>query len=128
MIMLKGYCWHKLEEIIGNLLESPEINLTSCGNVFPACCELLSEFIILISRSALSLFLSEVFIINPGADLSPTIIVKKLTKYHNVGTAVYCQSRNNKPSSPTFIHTTILQLIASKIITLSFDDKAKNPR
>ena len=129
MIVLKGdWCHKTLEETIGNPLEHPAIDLTSCINVCPVCCKLLSEFIMPISRSVLSLFLADVFVINPGVDLSPTIIVKKLTKYHNVGTAVYCRSRYNKPPSPKFIHTTILQLIASKIITLSFDDTTNNPR
>ena len=129
MIVLKGECWHKqLEETIGNPLEPPAIDLTSCGDACPVCCKLLSDYILPISRSSLSLFLADVFIINPGTDLSPTLVIQKLTKYHNVGTTVYCRPRSNKPPSPKFIQTTILQLIASNIMTLTFDNVTNNPR
>ena len=80
------------------------------------------------ARYCLSLFLADVFIINPGTDLSPTLVIQKLTKYHNVGTTVYCRPRSTKPPSPKFLQTTILQLIASNIVTLSFDEVTNDPR
>ena len=129
MIVLKGDCWHKqLEEAIGNPLEPPAIDLTSCGDACPVCCQLLSDYILPISRPSLSLFLADVFIINPGSDLSPTLVIQKLTKYDKVGTTVYCRPRSTKPPSPKFIQTTILQLIASNIVTLSFDEVTNDPR
>ena len=77
MILLNEDCWHKtLEETIGNPLEPPVIDFASCGDACPVYCELFSECIMPISRSALSLFLSNVFIINLGADLSSAIIRK----------------------------------------------------
>ena len=58
MIVLKGDCWHNmLEDIIGNPLEPPAIDLTSCGDACPFCSDTLSEYIMPISRSGLSLFL-----------------------------------------------------------------------
>ena len=129
MIVLKGNCWHKqLEEKIGNPLEPPAINLTSCGDACPVCCKLLSDYILLVSIPSLSLFLADVFIINPGTNLSLTLLIQKLTKYHNVGTTVYCRPRSTKPPSTKFLQIIIIQLIASNITTLTFDEVTNNPR
>ena len=50
MVVLKGDCWHKmLEDNIGNLLEPLEIDLASCGDACPFCCDTLSEYIMPIS-------------------------------------------------------------------------------
>ena len=61
MVVLKGECWHKtLESKIGNPIEPPAVNLTSCGDACPVCCDKLSEYIMPISRSGLSLFLADI--------------------------------------------------------------------
>jgi len=81
-----------------------------------------------ISRSGLSLFLADVFINNPAGMLTPLLILKKLTQYNDVGTFIYCRPRSTKPPSKKYVHTTILQLIASEMMILAFDEDTNDPR
>ena len=109
MIVLRGDFWHMmLEEKIGNPLEPPTVDLTSCVDACPFCCDNLSEYIMPASCNGLSLFLVDVFINNPGGELTPSLIVKKLTQYKNIGTLVYCRPRSPKSPSPKFLNTTTL--------------------
>lgn len=129
MAVLNKDCWHKMmDDKIGNSLEPPAIDLTSCGDACSFCCDALSKYIMPISRPGLSLFLADVFINNSGGDLTPSLIVKKLTQYKNVGTSFYGRPRSTNPHSPKFVHTTILQLIASEMGILAFDEVTNDPR
>ena len=81
-----------------------------------------------VNREGLSQFLAEVFINNPAGDLTPAILVKKLTEYDDVGIVVYGRPRSNKPPPHKYVSVTILQLIASELVLLSFDDKTNESR
>ena len=77
MIVLRGDCWHKcIEAFIGNPLEPPSIDLTNCGDACPYCLDLIQEHIMPVNREGLSQFLAEMFINNPGGNLTPTVLVK----------------------------------------------------
>ena len=77
VIVLQGDCWHStIEALIGNPLEPPAVDLTNCGDTCPYCCDLIKEYVMHISRVGLSWFLAEVFINNPGGDLTPALLVK----------------------------------------------------
>lgn len=58
---------------------------------------------------------------NTSAPVIPDVLEDKLKKYNNVGTVVYCRPRSPKPPPDKYVTVTILQLIASEIILLSFD-------
>ena len=74
-----------------------------------------------ISRKGMCAFLDDVFINNTSALLTPTVLEGKLKNYENVGNIIYCLPRSSKaPPSKNEI-VTVLQLIASEIISLSFD-------
>ena len=129
LIVLRGNCWHKcIEALIGNPLEPPSIDLTNCGDACPYCLDLIKEYIMPVNREGLSQFLAEIFINNPGGDLTPTVLVKKLTEFKDVGTVVYGRPRSNKPPPHKYVTVTILQLIASELVLLSFDDKTNESR
>ena len=51
-----------------------------------------------------------------------------MTQYKNVGTSAYFQLRRTNPPSPKIFHTIILQLIASKMMILAFDEVTNDPR
>ena len=123
MIVLKGNCWHQaIENFIGNPLEPPVLVLTSCGNACPFCCDVISDYVMPIIRKGLSQFLVDIFINNPGSALSPVLLVKKLTEYEDVGTVVYARPRSNIPPPAKFVSVTVLQLIASSLIKLEFEE------
>ena len=129
MTVLRGDCWHKcIEALIGNPLEPPSIDLTNCENACPYCLDLIKDYIMPVNREGLSQFLAEVFINNPAGDLTPAILVKKLTEYNDVGIVVYGRPRSNKPPPHKYVSVTILQLIASELVLLSFDDKTNESR
>ena len=81
-----------------------------------------------IIRSGLSQFLADVFINNTGSVLSPVILVKKLMEYKDVGTVVYARPRSNKPPAFKFVSVTVLQLIASSIIELEFQEESNDAK
>ena len=111
-IVLQGDYWHStIEALIGNPLEPPAIDLTNCGDACPYCCDLIKEYVMLISRVGLSLFLAEVFINNPGGELTPNLLVKKLSDFKDVGLVVYGRPRSTKAPPIKFVSFTILQLI-----------------
>lgn len=129
MIVLKGNCWHQaIENFIGNPIEPPANKLTACGNACPFCCDVISEYVMPIIRSGLSQFLADVFINNTGSVLSPVILVKKLMEYKDVGTVVYARPRSNKPPAYKFVSVTVLQLIASSIIELEFQEASNDAK
>ena len=75
-----------------------------------------------ISRVGLTLFLADVFINNSGGELTPALLVKKLTDFKDVGLVVYGRPRSTKAPPIKFVSVTILQLIASELIQLNFDE------
>ena len=74
-----------------------------------------------ISRKGVCTFLADVFINNTSASLTPAVLEDKLKKYTDVGTIVYCRPRSSKTLPSKYVTLTVLQLIASGIISLSFD-------
>ena len=70
-------------------------------------------------------FLADVFINNASTPVTPDNLEDKLKKYNSVGTVVYCRPRSPKPPSAKYVTVTVLQLIASRIIKLSFDKTTK---
>ena len=78
-----------------------------------------------VNQEGLSQFLAEVFIDNLGCDLNPNLLVKKLTKFKDVGIVVYGRPRSKKAPAHKYVSVTILQLIASELLLLSFDVKTK---
>ena len=109
--------------MIGNPLEPPATDLMSCGDTYPFCCDLIKEYVIPISRVGLSLFLADVFINNSGSELTPALLVKKLIDFKNVGLVVYGRPRSTESPPIKYVSVTILQLIASQLIQLNFDEK-----
>ena len=76
----------------------------------------------------MSQFLAEVFINNPGGDLTPAVLIKKLTEFKDVGIVVYGRPRSKKTPPHKYVMVTILQLIASELVLLSFNDKTNESR
>ena len=70
-------------------------------------------------------FLSNTFINNLSGQITPDILVQKLYTYPDVGKVIYNRPRSNKAPAFTFIHVTVLQLIASELIRLDFDEDNK---
>ena len=129
MVVLRGDCWHlAIEALIGNPLEPPATDLMSCGDTYPFCCDLIKEYVIPISRVGLSLFLADVFINNSGSELTPALLVKKLTHFKDVGLLVYGRPRSPRAPAIKFVSVTILQLIASELIQLNFDENKNECR
>ena len=129
VIVLQGDCWHSaIEALIGNPLEPPAVDLTNCGDACPYCCGLIKEYVMPVSRVGLSLFLAEVFINNPGGEVTPNLLVKKLSDFKDVGLVVYARPRSTKAPPIKFVSVTILQLIASELIQLKFDENATECR
>ena len=66
-------------------------------------------------------FLANVFINNASTPVTPEKLEDKLKRYNSVGTVMYCRPRSPKPPAAKYVTVTVLQLIASQIILLSFD-------
>ena len=81
-----------------------------------------------ISRVGLSLFLADVFINNSGSKLTPELLVKNLIDFRDVGLVVYGRPRSPKAPAIKFVSVTILQLIASELIQLNFDENTNECR
>ena len=121
MIVLRDDCWHKkIEDLVGSPLEPPAIDLTICGDTCPFCCDMITNYIISISRAGLSQFLADVFINNPGGELSPVLLVKKLTEYKDAG-IFYGRPRRKKALPGNYVSVTILRLMTSELTQLNFD-------
>ena len=117
IFVLRDNFWHStIEALIGNPLKSPAIDLKNCGNACPFYCDLIKEFVMPISCVGLSLFLADVFINNPGGELTPDLLVKKLIDFKDVGLVVYGRPRSTKAPVIKFVSITILKLIASELI------------
>lgn len=124
MIVLRGGCWHSaIEALIGNPLEPPAIDLTNCGDACPFCCDKIKEFVMPVSRVGMTFFLADVFITNAGCEINPALLVKKLTEFEQVGLVVYGRPRSAKSPPIKYVSVTILQLIASELIQLIFDEE-----
>ena len=111
--------------MLGNPLEPPASTITDCMNACPKCCIKIKTFIVPVKRSGLSIFLSDTFINNVSSKITPDVLVQKLSSYPEVGKVIYNRPRSNKAPSLKFINVTVLQLIASGLIKLHFDDDNK---
>ena len=109
-------------------LEPPAIDLTNCGDACPYCCNMITSYIMHVSHDGLLQLLADVFINNPGGELSPILLVKILTEFKYVGRVVYGRPRSNKAPPGKFIMMTILQLISSELILITFDDNTNECR
>ena len=77
MVVLRADCRHKkIYDFIGNLIKPPAINLTTCGDACPFCCDMITNYVMPTSRAGLSQFLADVFINNPGGEVSPVFSKK----------------------------------------------------
>ena len=124
MIVLKGDCWHtQIEDILCNPCEPPVHNYDKCTNGCPSCLDTMSNYIMPVMVGGLSIFLADTFINNASGRLSPDLLIKKLTQYPEVGRVVYNRPRSPKAPQGKFVAVTVLQLIASGLIELQFDDK-----
>ena len=81
-----------------------------------------------VNREDLSQFLAEVFINNPGGDLTPPVLGKKLTEFKDVDIVLYGRPKINEPPPHKYVMVTILKLIASELVLISFDDKTNESR
>ena len=127
MVVLKGDCWHsRIELFIGNPLEPPSFDVERYGNACPYCCDVISEYVMPIVRNRLSQLLVDLFAINPSSELSHAMPVKKLTDSKDIGTCVYACPRIAKSQPARFISVTVLQMIASGLIELNFDEDSNN--
>ena len=114
-----------METLLGNPLEPPASTVTECLTGCPKCCNEIETFIMPVKRSGLSIFLSDTFINNLSGKITPDLLVQKLSSYPDVGKIIYNRPRSNKAPSLKFIIVTVLQLIASGLIKLDFDDDNK---
>ena len=121
-IILKGACWHiQLENCLGNPCEPPSESISKCDHSCPMCLNDTEAYIMPINRRGMCSFLADVFINNTSAPVTPDVLDDNLKKYNNVGTVVYCRPRSTKPPPAKYVTVTVLQLIASEIILLSFN-------
>ena len=74
------------------------------------------------------MFLAGVFINNPGGELTPALLVKKLIGFKDLGLFVYGRPKSTKAPPIKFVSTTILQLIASELIQLAIDENTNECR
>ena len=122
LIVLKGACWHvQLENCLGNPCEPPATSILNCEHSCPVCNSDIDSYIMPINRRGMCAFLADVFINNASTPVTPENLEDKLKKYNSVGTVIYCRPRSPKPPPAKYVTVTVLQLIASRIIKLSFD-------
>ena len=60
--------------------------------------------------------------------MSPMILVKKLMEYKDIETVVYACPRSDKPPANKFVSVTVMQLIASSIIELEFEEESNGAK
>ena len=104
-------------------MEPPAYNVVDCKNACPVCNDTLKDFIMPVKRVGLSKFLADTFINNPSGVITPVVLIKKLSKYHDVGKVVYNRSRSVKCPAHKFVNVTILQLIASGLVKMEIDNE-----
>ena len=72
MIVLSEDCWNsQLKDLLGNLLESPAVNKTTCEVACPKCSGEMKGCIMHVHQSGLSIFLSDTFINDPSSTITP---------------------------------------------------------
>ena len=77
-----------------------------------------------VQREGLSKFLADTFINNPSGFITPTVLVKKLSVFPDVGQVVYTRSRSVKCPPMKYINVTVSQLIASGLIRMEIDKES----
>ena len=118
-VYLNNNCWYmNLEATSGSPLEPPSSQHRRCGKACPVCVASVKEYILPVSRLGLSKFLANTFINLSGADLSPSNIVKLLHDFPSVGQVIYNRPRSTTAPDNKYLHSTILQLLASGMIEL----------
>mmetsp|Transcript_20373 Transcript_20373/g.19596 ORF Transcript_20373/g.19596 Transcript_20373/m.19596 type:complete len:186 (-) Transcript_20373:60-617(-) len=123
MAVFKDDCWYaQLKTMLGNPLEPPASSISECNTSCPKYCDEVKHFVLPVKRSVLSVFLSDTFINNLSGQITPEIFVQKLYVYPEVGKIIYNQARSNNASALMLVTVTVLQLIASELIRLNFDE------
>ena len=126
MIVLQGDCWYvHLGHMLGNSLEPLVSSITECMNLCPKYCNEIKDFLMLVKKSGLSVFFADNCINNRSGEITPDLLVHKLIGYSDVGRLIYNRPRINKTPALKFINVTVLQLIASELISLDFYNEGK---
>ena len=124
-------CWHvSLEQLCANKeLSSQNVStiISPCGNSCPWCNKSLSSFIKPIHKRGLIQFLVHIFIEKNFNDMTPSMLCDQLNSYKTVGTSIYGRRVNTAPPV-TFLNSTILQLIGSKILKLEITRNEESSR
>lgn len=113
-------CIHcKIESQLSSPMEPTNSALPSkCGNACPNYVGTTSTCVLPIRCKGMVTFLISAFILSPEPDIASKILLKKLKKFPNIGQTIYGRKRFSKPPQTKFLESTMLQLIATNLISI----------
>ena len=106
-------------------MELPNDRPDSCGSACPHCLDVRSEYIMKVKREGICEFLAETFIKDSLPDTFPSLVLKKLKAFPDVGKSIYNRPRSCAPPEPKYLQSTLFQLIASGIIKIVVGEDSK---
>ena len=125
LIFGKSECWHALlERHCSNPMEPPTINPTMCGGTCPHCLKIRKKYIMKVRKDGLKSFLLSTFLGTSSNDKYPSYVFNELKQYPRVRWVIYNRPKSISPPDTRYLESTILQLLASKILSLKINDNA----
>ena len=129
--VLKLFALHSsncMHDVLESCVSSPmeplsNINLDDkCGNACLCCKSSIRDMVLPVIKKGVQDFLVQTFISsNRTGPIHSKDIISSLQKFPDVGKAIYGRKKSNKPPDAKYVHMTILQLIASGMVTLCYD-------
>ena len=125
-------CWHKTLEqksviAFDDIPLVMDMNMTigthysdNCLTACPACTQSYTTYIKAVSRIGLTRFIVNTFILTQSGIVTPSILIKKLSTFKDVGILVYKKQVATAPTNQ-ILTSTIMQLIASRILLIKCD-------
>lgn len=129
LVFNKGSCFHRhLEEHTSSPMESSlvESDNNLCHNACPIYSGLICDSILPAKKKEMQSFLVDAFINSNIESIGGEKIIVKLQKFPNVGIEICGRPKSPKPPEKKYLHSTILQLIASELITLNASSDHKS--
>ena len=103
-------------------MQLPDNNNIPCGGACPYCLQKWKDYIMKVRKDGLKSFLIATFMDTDSNEKFPSYVLKKLKNYTNVGRVVYNCPKSTAPPDAQFMESTIMQLIASRILAMEINN------
>ena len=98
------------------------MNSTMCGGACPHCLNIRKQYIMKVRKDGLKSFLLSTFLGTNSNGKYPSYVLNELKQYSRVGQVVYNRPKSIAPPDSRYLESTILQLLASGILSLKVNN------